>query len=50
TAGDGGGLELGAAATLALSQRWSASLSYNGEIRPGERLASRAAFALQTGF
>ncbi len=50
TAGDGGGLELGAAATLALSQRWSASLSYNGDIRPGERLASRAAFAIQTGF
>jgi outer membrane lipase/esterase len=48
--GDGSGVELGGAATLIFSKNWSASLGYYGDIRSGEKLASRAVFSIQTGF
>lgn len=48
--GDGRGFELGGAATLFFAKAWSASLGYAGDIRSGERLASRASLSLQTGF
>ncbi len=48
--GDGSGWELGGAATLFFAKNWSASLGYAGDIRSGEKLASRVALSLQTGF
>lgn len=48
--GDGSGVELGGAATLFFAQKWSATLGYAGEIRSGEKLASRVTLSLQTGF
>ena len=48
--GDGKGLELGGAATLMFAKNWSTALGYYGDIRSGEKLASRATLSLQTGF
>ena len=48
--GDGRGFELGGAATLFFAKNWSASLGYAGDIRSGDKLASRVSFSLQTGF
>ncbi|MCX6952687.1 MAG: autotransporter domain-containing protein [Verrucomicrobia bacterium] len=48
--GDGRGVELGGAATLFFAKNWSASLGYAGDIRSGDKLASRASFSVQTGF
>ena len=48
--GDGSGFELGGAATLFFAKNWSASLGYTGDIRRGEKLASRVSLSLQTGF
>lgn len=48
--GDGRGFELGGAATLFFAKNWSASLGYTGDIRSGDKLASRGSFSLQTGF
>ncbi|MES2692207.1 MAG: autotransporter domain-containing protein [Verrucomicrobiota bacterium] len=48
--GDGSGVELGGAATLFLSNNWSASLGYAADIRAKEKLASRGTLSLQTGF
>ena len=46
--GDGKGFELGGAATLFFTKNWSASLGYAGDIRSGEKRASRAFLSLQT--
>lgn len=48
--GDGSGLELGGAATLFFAKNWSASVGYAGDIRSGDKLASRVSLSLQTGF
>jgi len=48
--GDGSGFELGGAATVYFAKNWSASLGYTGDIRSGEKLASRVFLSLQTGF
>lgn len=48
--GDGSGFELGGAGTLFFTKNWSASLGYAGDIRSGEKLASRVSLSLQTGF
>jgi hypothetical protein len=48
--GDGSGFELGGAATIAVIKNWSASLGYAGDIRSGDKLASRFSLSLQTGF
>jgi uncharacterized protein YhjY with autotransporter beta-barrel domain len=48
--GDGSGFELGGAATLFFAKNWSASLGYTGDIRSGDKLASRGSLSLQTGF
>lgn len=48
--GDGSGVELGGAATLFFAKNWSASLGYTGDIRSGDKLASRVSISLQTGF
>jgi uncharacterized protein YhjY with autotransporter beta-barrel domain len=50
TDGDGRGLQLGLAGTLALSPRWSATLGYDADIRAHDKLASRAGCSIQTGF
>ena len=47
---DGSGFELGGAATVYFAKNWSASLGYTGDIRSGEKLASRVSLSLQTGF
>lgn len=48
--GDGSGLELGAAVTVAVSKRWSTTLGYAGDIRSSDDLTSRVTFSVQTGF
>lgn len=48
--GDGSAFELGGAATIAVIKNWSASLGYAGDIRSGDKLASRFSLSLQTGF
>ncbi len=48
--GDGSGIELGGAATLFFAKNWSASLGYAGDIRSGDKPASRVSLSLQTGF
>ncbi len=48
--GDGSGFELGGAATMTVFKNWSASLGYAGDIRSGDKLASRFSLSLQTGF
>ena len=48
--GDGSGFELGGAATLFFAKNWSVSAGYTGDIRSGEKLASRAFLSVQTGF
>jgi hypothetical protein len=48
--GDGSGIELGGAATLFFAKNWSASVGYAGDIRSGDKLASRVSLSLQTGF
>lgn len=48
--GDGSGVELGGAATLFFTKNWSASVGYAGDIRSGDKLASRVSVSLQTGF
>jgi outer membrane autotransporter protein len=50
TDGDGSGFALGAAATLLLNKTWSVSLGYHGDIRQGDKLASRIGLSVQTGF
>ena len=48
--GDGSGYELGAAATLAFSKKWSTSLGYTGDLRADDKLANRLFLSVQTGF
>jgi outer membrane lipase/esterase len=48
--GDGGGVELGGAASLFFAKNWSASLGYAAEIRPSEKLTNRFSLSVQTGF
>ncbi len=48
--GEGSGFELGGAATLYFAKNWSAALGYAGDIRSGEKLASRVSLSVQTGF
>ena len=48
--GDGSGFELGGAATVTLFKNWSGSLGYAGDIRSGDKLASRFSLSVQTGF
>ncbi|MBI4622798.1 MAG: autotransporter domain-containing protein [Verrucomicrobia bacterium] len=50
TDGDGSGFQLGAAATLLLNKKWSATLGYSGDIRPDDKLASRIVLSVQSGF
>jgi hypothetical protein len=48
--GDGSGVELGGAATWFFAKTWSASIGYSADLRPDDRVASRASFSIQTGF
>jgi outer membrane lipase/esterase len=48
--GDGSGVEVGAAVTLFTTKNTSLSLGYNGDIRSGDKLSSRASLSFQTGF
>jgi hypothetical protein len=48
--GDGSGFEIGGAATVTLFKQWSGSLGYAGDIRSGDKLASRFSLSVQTGF
>jgi outer membrane lipase/esterase len=48
--GDGRGLELGGAITLALTKTWSGSLGYTADIRRRDQVAHRGTFSVQTGF
>ena len=40
----------GNAATVTLFKNWSGSLGYAGDIRSGDKLASRFSLSVQTGF
>jgi outer membrane lipase/esterase len=48
--GDGQGVEVGGALTIAVARNWSASAGYAGDLRSGDKVASRFSLSLQTGF
>jgi len=48
--GDGGGIELGGAASLYLAKNSSVSLGYTAEIRSKGQQGNRASLSIQTGF
>jgi outer membrane lipase/esterase len=48
--GDGNGVTLGVAGTLALTKKWSATLGYAADLRNHDKLSSRVSLAIQSGF